>query len=317
MNIHKRFIAHKEYSRLDHFLKESLPNMSRTHIVKLLKENRVTLNGKPVLKKNHEICIDDVVELEIPEEVEKEYIPTFQFTKLFEDEHLLIIDKPAGISVHVGAGLRQETILDVFMYNYPQIKEIQAQVKDQDAERPGIVHRLDKDTSGIIILAKDLLSMKRLQKQFKRRDIKKTYLALAAGRMRYRHGTIDAPIIRSPKNRTRFMVTRWDSELAEFAREAVTDYSVIREFDKFSFVKLMPQTGRTHQLRVHLSHHGAPVLGDKVYGKVSTFERLALHAHKLEFIHPMTQQALEVCSPFPIVFREFMKNKIAAEKAID
>ncbi|MGE5340116.1 MAG: RluA family pseudouridine synthase [Candidatus Omnitrophota bacterium] len=299
---HKRFKAKRYYSRLDHFLVESLPGMTRSQIVKLIQDNHVTLNGKVVIKKNHEVEIDDVVDMAFPQIEKPEYTPGFQLTKLYEDDYLLIIDKPYGVSVHPGSGEPHETVLDVFRYYYPQVNDI----KTSDKERPGIVHRLDKDTSGVLILAKDTVTMRRLQKQFKRREVHKTYVALVYGHMRYRNGTIDAPIARSTRNRTRFKVVESDTE--EKAREAVTEYSVIREFDDFSFVRLFPLTGRTHQLRVHLSHSGNPVLGDPTYGKNHPFARLALHAYSVEFRHPITGVILQSFSPFPQIFRDFLKK---------
>lgn len=306
MNIHKRFIAKKTYPRLDHFLVESLPEMSRNQIAKLIKESKVKLNNEPIKKKSPEILADDVVEIEIFQPEKKEYYPSFEFKKLYEDPYLLIIDKPAGIPVHKGAGEEVETILDVFRFHYPQVNEIVGAY----ADRPGIVHRLDRDTSGILLLAKDIVTMRRLQKQFKRREVRKTYLALVSGHMRYRSGTIDALIVRSRRNRTRFIVIDKDHEDMENAREAVTDYFVIREFRDFSYVRLSPHTGRTHQLRVHLSHAGNPILGDRVYGKASSFERLALHAYSIEFTHPITGLAMVSYSPFPPLFREYLKSKI-------
>lgn len=290
---------------MDHFLKESLPDISRTQIEKYIKDNRVKLNDKPVTRKNTEIHAADVVEIEIPQPEIKEYTPSFELKKLFEDDYIVIIDKPPGVSVHVGAGEYQETILDVFGFHYPQIREIES------TDRPGIVHRLDKDTSGILVLAKDTRSMVRLQKQFKRREVKKTYLALVSGGVRFRSGTIDAPIVRSPRNRTKFIVTGREHGLAESAREALTEYYVIREFENFSFVRLMPHTGRTHQLRVHLSHLGNPILGDRVYGKGSSFERLALHAYSIEFHHPITGHLIMSFSPFPSLFRDYLKRASA------
>jgi 23S rRNA pseudouridine1911/1915/1917 synthase len=308
VNIHKRFTAKKTYPRLDHFLVESLPDMSRSQIAKLIKENKVKLNNEPVKKKSPEILADDVVEIEIFQPEKKEYHPSFEFKKLYEDQYLLIIDKPAGIPVHKGAGEDVETILDVFRYNYPRVNEIKSAGIDADAERPGIVHRLDRDTSGILLLAKDIVTMRRLQKQFKRREVRKTYLALVSGHMRYRSGTIDAPIVRSPRHRTRFIVLDKGHEVKGNAREAITDYYVIREYRDFSYVRLSPHTGRTHQLRVHLSHAGNPILGDRVYGKATSFERLALHAYSIEFTHPITGLTMVSYSPFPPLFREFIKS---------
>ena len=303
MNKIKIFKAAKTYTRVDHFLNESLPDISRSQIEKLIKENRVKLNGVIISRKNKVIVSGDRVELEIIVPEKKEYHPSGELKKLFEDDHLLIIEKPAGISVHPGAGEKDETILDMFSYFYPQINEIEG------SDRPGIVHRLDKDTSGVLILAKNAATMKKLQKQFKRREVQKTYLALVSGRMRQRSGTIDAPIQRSRRHRRKF-VTVNDRD-SEKARDAVTDYFVIREFSGFSYVRLFPHTGRTHQLRVHLTSHGCPVLGDKLYGRKETFARMALHAHSIEIRHPLTGNLITATSPLPRIFRDFLKQAIA------
>jgi 23S rRNA pseudouridine1911/1915/1917 synthase len=304
--IHKRFIARKAYSRLDHFLTESLGSISRSRIALLIAGNKVKLNNSPVNKKNHPVREGDVADLEWPEEKPSSdaYQPSFQLRKLYEDDYLLIIDKPSGISVHPGSGERSETILDLFRFHYPQIEAI------NETQRPGIVHRLDKDTSGVLLLAKDIVSMKRLQKQFKRREVKKTYLALVQGQMRYRYGIIDAPIARSARHRTRFHVVDAGEEHRGKgkAREAVTEFSVLRAFQHFSLVKLSPLTGRTHQVRVHLCHYGNPVLGDPIYGRVQTFERLALHAYSLEFRHPHSGNMMLTYSVFPEVFRKFLRH---------
>jgi 23S rRNA pseudouridine1911/1915/1917 synthase len=302
----KRFKAKKDYPRLDHFLNEVLENISRSRVAKLIKAGHIKLNHQLVSKKNIHIRVGDIVELELaePEPKDHQYQPSIELNKLFEDDYLLIIDKPRGISVHPGSGKHGETILDIFRYYYPQVEEI------KETDRPGIVHRLDKDTSGVLLLAKDLITMKRLQKQFKRREVKKTYLALVHGQVRYRNGTIDAPIGRSPRHRTRYKVIEGGSSDPESvkAREAITEFSVIRQYQDFSLVKLFPLTGRTHQIRVHLSYYGNPILGDPIYGKGHTFERLALHAYSLEFTHPITGNLIYSYSVFPEVFRNFLQQ---------
>ncbi|MCX6554202.1 MAG: RluA family pseudouridine synthase, partial [Candidatus Aminicenantes bacterium] len=194
---------------------------------------------------------------------------------------------------------KQETVLDIFRYHYPQINEM------SDPERPGIVHRLDKDTSGVLILAKSEDAQQKMQALFQQREMQKIYLALVKGHMRFRNGTIDLPLARSPKNRARFEVPKEDRA---DQREAITDFSVIRAFDKFTFVRLTPHTGRTHQLRVHLAHFGNPVLGDILYGnrKDPGFSRLALHAFRVEFIHPFSGEPVRVTSPLPVDLRRFI-----------
>jgi len=302
----KRFKAQKAYSRLDHFLSESLKHIPRSRAAKLIKDGYVKLNNQLVSKKNIHIRVGDILDLELvePEVKDRQYRPSIELKKLFEDDYLLIIDKPGGISVHPGSGEHGETILDIFRYYYPGVEDM------KETERPGIVHRLDKDTSGVLLLAKDIITMKRLQKQFKRRQVKKTYLALVHGQVRYINGTIDAPITRDPRRRTRFKAVRPGESSGDMAnvREAITEFSVIRQYRDFAFLKVFPLTGRTHQIRVHLSFYGNPILGDPVYGKGYKFERLALHAHCLEFTHPITGNLIYSYSEFPGVFRSFLRR---------
>lgn len=309
MVIHKRFIAKKEYSRLDHFLSEMLTEMSRSQASKLILDNHVKLNDKPVTKKNREIKSGDVLDIELIEAEENTTPPSLQLHKLFEDDYLLIIDKPCGVTVHKGAGEKEETILDVFRYYYPQVKEME----ELEPERPGIVHRLDKDTSGVMVLAKDIRTMRRLQKQFKRHDVQKTYVALVEGTVRYRNGTIEVPIARCHKNRTRFRAVE-ENEAEQFpdAREAITDYHVDYQFKDCALLSAAPQTGRTHQLRIHMAFIGNPVLGDPWYGRNNKlkFARLGLHAYCIEFVHPITGFGIRAFSPMPESFRLFIRKKM-------
>lgn len=301
--------AKKAWPRLDHFLNETIEDLSRSQIVKLIKDNHITLNGKPVDKKNTPLIPGDMVTIEYqaPENKTQTIIKTsltMESIRRYEDQYLIIIEKPQGISVHPGSGVREETILDILRQHCPQIDEIET---GQD-ERPGIVHRLDKDTSGIMLLAKDTITMKRLQKQFKHRDVKKTYMALVAGHPRFTNGTIDVPLTRSRRDRTRFRAARPGDERMGTVREATTDYSVVRSFKDFSLVKAFPLTGRTHQIRVHFAHAGNPILGDTIYGRNHPFCRLALHAYAIEFLHPRTGQLMTAYAPLPLVFREFIKD---------
>ena len=299
----------KEYwERIDHYLTSVLQSLSRSRIEKMIMNRQVTLNGAVLLRKSQEVFPGDRIVVEIISEEEAAYTPSRTLQKLFEDEWLLVIDKPSGLPVHPGAGEKQETVLDIFRFQYPQIAEM------ADQERPGIVHRLDKDTSGVLILAKSEEALERMQELFQEREMQKTYLALVKGRMRFRNGTIDLPLARSTKNRARFAVVGEDSE---GRREAVTDFTVLREFEKFTYVRLMPHTGRTHQLRVHLSYFGNPILGDILYGnrKELVLPRLALHAYKIEFVHPFTGNGVRVTSPLPVDLRRFIAEQyIQAEK---
>ncbi len=369
------FDADQDYPRLDHFLVENIPGYSRSQLVKFITAGKVKINGILVSKKNREIITGDLVEIELPEtspqdisDLPRTYTPSVELKKLYEDDYLLIIDKPTGIAVHPGAGDRTETILDIFGYYYPQILEMEVEPgveidtgmsleeeqypgleeeididNDLDDEvvsisshgpgvtpgetpgagaghidRPGIVHRLDKETSGVLVLAKDYMTMQRMQALFKMREVSKAYLALVSGHMRFRNGTIDVPLMRSRRDRKKFSVALGD--FADRGREAQTGFSVLRQFENFSYVKLFPRTGRTHQIRVHLAHFGCPVLGDRLYGRghrgknqqvdMKEIRRLALHAYSITFEHPITGHRLTATSPFPQVFREFLKEQM-------
>jgi len=298
----------KEYwERIDHYLTTVLQSLSRSRIEKLIKNRQVTLNGTVLLKKSQEIFPGDRIVVEIVSAEQSVYAPSRPLQKLFEDEWLLVIDKPSGLTVHPGAGEKQETVLDIFRFHYPQISAM------ADQERPGIVHRLDKDTSGVLILAKSEEAQERMQALFQEREMQKTYLALVKGRLRFLNGTIDLPLGRSLKHRARFEVVGEDRE---DRRDAVTDFSVIRAFEKFSYVRLMPHTGRTHQLRVHLAHFGNPVLGDILYGnrKQLDLPRLGLHAYAIEFTHPFTGNGVRVTSPLPADLRDYLTANFVASK---
>jgi len=303
------FKASEYWERIDHCLTAFLQPLSRSRVEKLMRDGCVAVNGAVVTKKSREVIPGDRVTVEWEIEEEGATTPSRPLEKLFEDEWLLAIDKPSGLAVHPGAGERHETVLDLFRHHYPQINDM------ADPERPGIVHRLDKDTSGVLLLAKSDEAVERMQGLFQEREMAKTYLALVSGHMRFRNGTIDRPLARSLKNRARFEVAGDDRE---DRRDAITEFSVIREFETFTFVRLMPKTGRTHQLRVHLAHFGCPVLGDILYNRNrgKDFPRLALHAHSLEFTHPFTHNRLTVTSPFPADLRHYMSENFAgAEKA--
>ncbi len=308
MNKKIEFRAEEYWERIDHFLTAQLQSQSRSRVEKLIQNGRVAVNGIVEMKKSREIQSGDliVVTPEIEEKVV--YVPSRLLKKLFEDEWLLVIDKPVGLVVHPGAGEKRETVLDLFRHEYPQINEM------AENERPGIVHRLDKDTSGVLILAKSEEAVRKMQELFQEREMQKTYLALVAGSMRFRNGTIDQPLARSLRNRARYEVVGEDRE---DRREAFTEFSVIREFNKFTFVRLMPRTGRTHQLRVHLAHFGCPVLGDILYGKSKgkDFPRLALHAFRIEFTHPFTNERVTVTSPLPLDLRQFIIENSKALKS--
>ncbi len=289
--------AESSFRRLDLFLSERIPELSRSEIAKLIKEGAVQIDDKIVSKKNIPLEAGNRVEIRIDEKEDyfDSYSPSQALTKLFEDESLLIIDKPAGLMVHPGSGNREETVLDLFMFYYPEVQNI------TDSERPGIVHRLDKETTGILILAKNDISMIAMQNLFKNRLVKKTYTAIVHGKPRFLNGTIDLPIDRSKKNKTKFTVST-----EETAREAITDYTLIQSNETISTIALYPHTGRTHQLRVHMAHQKTPILGDRLYGKRDNESHMYLHASGITFEHPHSGQEISIESTLPSYFKERM-----------
>jgi len=290
--------ATDSFSRLDLFIRESLNEMSRSQIEKLIKNQQVTLNGNVIVKKNQSIFPGDRIEITIHQQEKEIYRPSTTLDKLYEDDHIIIINKPTGFSVHPGAGEKTETILDLLLFEYPDLKNI------PDTDRPGIVHRLDKETTGVLIIAKTLQAQRRLQKAFKRREVKKTYQALVKGKVRFRIGTINKSLMRNPRHRTKFMVDQ--TLVNQHAREAITQYRVVSSSSQYSWLKIFPKTGRTHQIRVHMAGIGHPVLGDRLYGDIHSFERLALHAYGIEFQHPVSGLTICCSTPLPRSFTRFI-----------
>lgn len=302
--------ARAAYPRLDHFLAEALSGLSRGRVEKLIRSGAVTIDGRPATRKSQEVAAGCVAEIEIGDDAGEPYSPSVALQRLFEDEWLLAVAKPAGIAVHPGAGAAGETMLDLFRFHYPQ----QAAAMS-GSDRPGIVHRLDKDTSGVLLLAKDEVTTTRLQAQFAARWVKKEYLAVVAGAMRFRNGTIDLPLLRDPRRPTRFVARRIAGG-EEGAREAVTDYAVALQLPDCTLLRVEPRTGRTHQIRVHLAAQGNPVLGDPWYGRrgAPTYPGLALHARRLAFRHPTSGLDLEIEAPMPTAMRDFLREKLAAAR---
>jgi 23S rRNA pseudouridine1911/1915/1917 synthase len=279
--------------RLDRFLAISLPQFSRSRLQTLIEQGFVRLNGeKP--RARALVRKDDVVQVEEPP-VEKigaapEAIP---LQVLFEDDDLLVIDKPAGMVVHPGAGNQEHTLVNALLAHCTTLSGIGGK------ERPGIVHRLDKETSGCLVVAKHDAAHRELSKQFAARTVKKTYLALVAGRLKKPSGTIDAPIARHPVHRQRMSVAK-----PERGRSAKTEYRVVRSGSEISLVECQLHSGRTHQIRVHLHHLGHPVLGDKLYAAKSArdFPRQMLHAWRLGFTHPRSGEWKEFEAAIPSDF---------------
>ena len=292
-------------TRLDRCLAALFPHLSRSRIERGLSAGRVFLNGKQGMRKSRIVRAGDLLELDIPEPIDQPPESSETLRLLYRDDHLLVIDKPVGISVHPGAGERRETIMDILLREYPQVSTMFA-----DSDRPGIVHRLDRDTSGVLILALHRRSMRRLMRQFNQRLVHKSYLGLVAGIPRIPAGIIDLPLMRSRRNRRRITVARRPDEPG--VRAAETRYELLLRLGDSALVRLDPQTGRTHQLRVHMRQHGTPILGDEWYGRGAgpEFPRLALHAHHIRFDHPETGLPLVSVSPMPREFTDFIRSRL-------
>jgi 23S rRNA pseudouridine1911/1915/1917 synthase len=263
----------EEGERLDRVVADAVPELSRASAQRLIKGGEVTVNGR-TSKPSFRVETGDEVVVQVPAEKPREITPEdIPLEVVYEDEHLAAVSKP----------------VNALLNRWPETKEVGG------AERAGIVHRLDKDTSGLILVAKNEATHAALQRQFKRRQVKKTYLALVEQHPSPRQGLIDAPIGRGKRERKRMAIVK-------SGRNSRTAYRAIELFDEHSLVELQPETGRTHQLRVHLAWLGCPVVGDRVYGyrrQRLLKERHFLHAHKLELTHPVTGEGLSLMAPLP------------------
>jgi len=283
--------------RLDQFLARELPKFSRSRLQQLIRNELVTLNGAAARPRDL-VRAGDRVEVNepLPEKIDNqpEAIP---LDFLYEDEELVVINKPAGLVVHPGAGHREHTLVNALLHHFPKLSGIGGK------ERPGIVHRLDKGTSGCLVVAKTDEAHRGLSTQFAERTVEKTYLALVAGKLRKSSGTIEEKIGRHPVDRQRMSTT------SRRGRAAKTEYRVISASDEMGLLECKLHSGRTHQIRVHLHHLGHPVLGDKVYGVrcVKVFPRQMLHAWKLGFQHPRTQEWKDFEAPLPTDFENAVK----------
>jgi 23S rRNA pseudouridine1911/1915/1917 synthase len=273
--------------RLDRFVAGLEDVGSRAAAERLLAEKRVRVNGSPQAK-SHRLAAGDELSVEIPESRPSKLEPERLDLRIaYEDEHLLVVDKPAGMVVHPSAGHASGTLVHGLLGH--------AVAGGAEAERPGIVHRLDRDTSGLLVVARSDESHRRLQRLLRQRKVLREYLALVRGRPRSRRGRIEAPIGRDRRDPTRISLD------TDTPREAVTNFEVVEMFPRHALMRVSLETGRTHQIRVHLAAIDLPVAGDPVYGVEGDLglERQFLHAARLAFPHPMTGEAVEVESPLP------------------
>jgi len=290
------FVADKPGARLDKFVSEKCLEISRTQAQKLIAEGYITVNGcaaRPSLKLDAGDKIDILIPPTPPSPLSPETIP---LNILYEDDDLLVVDKPAGLTVHPAPGHPGHTLVNAILSHFPHLADI------SDSLRPGIVHRLDKDTSGAMLVAKNRAAQLNLINQFKSRAIVKAYLVLVKGRLTPERGIIEAAIGRHPGNRKRMAVVTG-------GREARTQYRVIKYIDDYTLLEVTPETGRTHQIRVHLAAIGYPVVGDTVYGvKSPHLSRQFLHASRLGFKLPSTGEYVEFTSELPPDLAQALKE---------
>ena len=319
--------------RVDHYLVRIFPNYSRALFQKAIEQQGVLINGLPV-KMSRRLRVNDIISVRLPQAADQtlpaEDLP---LSIVFEDEHLVVLDKAAGMIVHPGKGNYSGTLAGALQFHFDQLSDVAGKL------RPGIVHRLDRDTSGILLVAKDNQVHHRLSGQFERREVRKEYRAITWGVFERDSDYIETCVRVHPKVREKMIVC----EPGGNAREAVTFYEVLERFPRFTYLRLLPRTGRTHQLRVHMQHLRHPIVADRLYGGRETLERSdldgsprqhapvmdheseedestpgaarattagtliarqALHAFRLEFNHPVTGARLEFEAPLPADFRD-------------
>jgi len=286
MNKKLEFTVNSPGSRLDRYIAEHC-QISRAYAQQLIGEGQITVNGNRS-KASHRLAVGDRVVAIIPPPSPISLAPEdIPLKVVYEDSDLIVVDKPAGLLVHPAAGQSTGTLVNALLARCPDLQGIDGSV------RPGIVHRLDKNTSGLMVVAKNDAAQMSLSRQIKQRSITKGYLALVAGRLSPERGAIEAPVGRHPKDRKRMAVVSG-------GREARTQYRVIKYLNGYTLLEAMPETGRTHQIRVHFSAIGHPVLGDPVYGKKSPLlGRQFLHAHRLGFRLPSTGEFVEFRAELP------------------
>ena len=283
--------------RIDSFL-SGKTEFTRTRIQQLIKDRNITVNGKPT-KSSYKIEENDEIIIEVPEVETTEIKPeNIKIDIVYEDSDIAVINKQAGLVVHPAHGHYSGTLVNAILYHIKDLSGINGEI------RPGIVHRLDKDTSGLIVIAKNDKVHTALTEMFQEKKIRKTYLAILKGKLNKSEGKIVTQIGRDKNDRKKMTVI----DDATKGKNAITNYRVISQNNLFTIVKVNIETGRTHQIRVHMRYLGYPILGDSVYGRKDNEKRQMLHAYKLEFIHPVTGRQMEFIGEIPEDFQKALKK---------
>lgn len=275
--------------RIDKYLIDEL-NLSRTKIQKLIKDGKIFVNDE-LVKSNYVVRIDDEIKIEEIIKEDKEIKPVkMNLDIVYEDDYLMVINKPSGLVVHPASGHYNDTLVNGIMYYLKT-----------DIDRAGIVHRIDKDTSGLLLIAKDEKTLLYLREEIKQRKVKRIYEALVSGIILHDTGTIDAPIGRDKENRQKMSVTNINS------KKAITHFRVLKRFKNATLLELKLETGRTHQIRVHMNYIKYPIINDPVYGKKTNDYGQMLHAKTIGFIHPETKEYMEFTKEADETFKSILK----------
>ena len=296
------FAAEKEDvgTRIDVFLAENMEDLSRSGVQKLIDEGMITLNGGKT-KANYKLREKDIIDVTVPEVKEVEILPEdIPLDILYEDADVIVVNKPQGMVVHPAPGHTSGTLVNALMFHCgDDLSGINGE------KRPGIVHRIDKDTSGVLMVAKNDMAHQSLAAQLAEHSITRKYNAVVYNGFNEDEGTVNEPIGRNPQDRKKMAVTQ------KHSRHAVTHYRVIERMEKFTLIEAQLETGRTHQIRVHMTYIGHPLLGDPVYGPKKqpiSLEGQALHARVLGFIHPRTGEYMEFEAPLPPHFEALLER---------
>ena len=289
-------VNENQNTRVDKYLSQIYPDLTRTHIQRLIDEGHVYVNGKKT-KSNYKVKLGDQIFIEETPDQDLDVKPeAMDLDIVYEDEDVIVVNKPKGIVVHPAPGALSHTLVNGLLYHCQDLSGINGVL------RPGIVHRIDKDTSGLLIVAKNDAAHVSLSEQLSKKEVSRKYIALVHGVIEHETATIDAPIGRDPKDRQKMCVTAHNS------KDAITHIRVMERFKEYTLIDCKLETGRTHQIRVHMQYIGYPIVGDEKYSYKKTMKTHGqlLHAYELTFTHPRTQQAMTLNAPLPDEFQAIL-----------